>query len=57
MTHARQNKTFTIKMLNNGPQMPYGGGLIIEEQVLPNAADNKGDGLLMIDDENFLLVD
>ena len=57
MTHARDNKTFTIKILNNRAQLPFGGGLIVNPQTPPNAADNQGDGLLMIDDENFLLVD
>lgn len=53
---AREPKTFFIKLLINGPQLPYGGGLIVNPQVGANAADNKGDGLLMIDSDNFLLV-
>lgn len=59
---TRQNKTFTIKMLNNKAQLPWGGGLIVNPQTPPNAADNQGDGLLMLDSDNsrdggFLLVD
>ena len=62
MTHVRDNKTFTIKMLNNRAQLPFGGGLIVNPQTPPNAADNQGDGLLMLDsdssrDGGFLIVD
>jgi hypothetical protein len=62
MTHARQNKTFTIKMLNNQAQLPRDGGLIVDPQTPPNAADNQGDGLLMLDSDSsrdgaFLIVD
>ena len=58
---ARDNKTFTIKMLNNRAQMPFGGGLIVNPQTPPNDADNQGDGLLMLDEDSsrdgaFLLV-
>ena len=59
---TRQNKTLTTKMLNNQAQLPFGGGLIVSPQTPPNAADNQGDGLLMLDDDSsrdgaFLIVD
>jgi hypothetical protein len=59
---TRQNKTFTIKLLNNHAQLKWGGGLIVSPQTPPNDADNQGDGLLMLDDDSsrdgaFLIVD
>ena len=48
----------SITTLINKPSLQFGGGLIVNPQTPPNAADNKGDGLLVIDgDDGFLLVD
>ncbi len=62
MTRVRQSKTFMIKMLNNQAQLKWGGGLIVDPQTPPNAADNQDDGLLMLDSDSsrdgaFLIVD
>jgi hypothetical protein len=49
-------------MLNNRAQLSFSGGLIVNPQTPPNAADNQGDGLLMLDSDSsrdgaFLIVD
>ena len=46
-----------IATLVGQPEPRFGGGLIVNPQTPPNAADNKGDGLLLIGDDEFLLVD
>ncbi len=47
-----------IALLVSKPTLEFGGGLIVNLQTPPNAADNRGDGLLVIDgDDGFLLVD
>ncbi len=50
-------RIISIKTLVNKPQLQFKGGLIVNPQTPPNAADNQGDGLLLIGDDAFLLVD
>lgn len=49
-------RTIRIKTLINEAELPFGGGLVVNPQTPPNAPDNKGDGLLLIDTDAFLLV-
>lgn len=44
-----------VRHLSSQPELHFGGGLVIEVQGAPGP-DNRGDGLLLIDPDDFLLV-
>ena len=54
---SHRPRVIRIATLINEADLPFGGGLIVNPQTPPNAADNKGDGLLLIGTDEFLLVD
>ena len=45
-----------IALLVGQPEPRFGGGLIVNPQTPPNAADNKGDGFLAIGVGDALLI-